>query len=105
VLSFFALDEDRQRRYLPFAPRFIRSEHFRRHRSRRQEIVLIGPVCAGKSTVAQLLSSRLGVPWVDLDRIADPYYAAEGWTPERMARERKERGFLAFIRSWERVLP
>ena len=30
--SFFALDEERQCLYLPFAPRFIRSEHRRRSR-------------------------------------------------------------------------
>lgn len=30
--SFFALDEERQRLYLPYAPRFIRQEHARRER-------------------------------------------------------------------------
>jgi len=30
--SFFALDEERQRSYLPYAPQFIRAEYHRRHR-------------------------------------------------------------------------
>ncbi|HEU5441212.1 MAG TPA: SET domain-containing protein [Ktedonobacterales bacterium] len=30
--SFFALDAERQRLYLPYAPRFIRQEYARRHR-------------------------------------------------------------------------
>ena len=33
--SFFALDEERQRLYLPYAPRFIRSEHRRREAASR----------------------------------------------------------------------
>jgi hypothetical protein len=33
VGSFFALDEQRQRLYLPYAPRFIRAEYRRRQAS------------------------------------------------------------------------
>lgn len=40
----------------------------------RNELVLIGPVCAGKSTVAELLAARHGVPHVDLDSIIRPYF-------------------------------
>ena len=32
TLSFFALSEERQRLYLPYAPKFIRQEYRRRHR-------------------------------------------------------------------------
>jgi hypothetical protein len=31
ILSFFALSDDRQRMYLPYAPKFIRTEYRRRH--------------------------------------------------------------------------
>lgn len=33
ILSYFALSEERQRRYLPYAPKFIRDEYRRRHGS------------------------------------------------------------------------
>jgi hypothetical protein len=45
---------------------------------RRPEPVLIGPAGAGKSTVGNLLASRLGVPLVDLDAIGHTYYEEVG---------------------------
>ncbi len=40
----------------------------------RFEIVLIGPIRAGKSTIGRLLAERLGVPQVSLDGICWDYY-------------------------------
>ena len=45
----------------------------------RKEIILIGPVGAGKSTIAQLLSEVLKIPNVDLDHIAEKYYQENGF--------------------------
>jgi adenylate kinase family enzyme len=42
-------------------------------------IVLIGPINAGKSTVAPLLAARLGVGCADLDKHCWDYYAAAGF--------------------------
>lgn len=47
VGDFFALDPERQRQYLPFAPRFIRRQHRRRARdARRREQVRASPLWA-----------------------------------------------------------
>ncbi len=32
-------------------------------------IVLIGPICAGKSTIGKVLAEKLGLPQVELDEI------------------------------------
>lgn len=37
-------------------------------------IVLIGPMCAGKSSTARLLAERLGCPYVELDELRWAYY-------------------------------
>lgn len=37
-------------------------------------IVLIGPMCAGKSSTARLLAERLGCPYVELDELRWDYY-------------------------------
>ena len=37
VLSFFALREDQQRAYLPYAPKFIRDEYYRRYGKSRSD--------------------------------------------------------------------
>lgn len=45
------------------------------------QVVLIGPVCSGKSTLLPLIAARLDRPAVDLDDIATPYYeeVGKGW--------------------------
>ena len=45
----------------------------------RSEVVLIGPVAAGKSSVGALMSRSLGVPHVDVDKVGDRYYEAAGF--------------------------
>ena len=52
----------------------------------RSEIVLIGPVGAGKSTIGSLLSSSLGLPHVDMDKVGDKYYEAAGFPLEELDR-------------------
>ncbi|HEY1408430.1 MAG TPA: shikimate kinase [Promineifilum sp.] len=39
----------------------------------RSEIILIGPIGAGKSTIGRLLAERLGLPQVSMDDIRYRY--------------------------------
>jgi adenylate kinase family enzyme len=41
----------------------------------QHEIILLGPVRTGKSTLGGLLAQQLGVPQVSLDEVRKPYYA------------------------------
>src|SRR5688500_1351846 len=43
-----------------------------------RQVVLIGPVCVGKSTLLPFVAARLGRPYVDLDDVAEPYYEEVG---------------------------
>lgn len=64
------------------------------------DIVLIGPVTSGKSTLAPLLAERLHVPHIALDRIAPAYYDESGFGEEDFARIVQEQGFLTAYRHW-----
>lgn len=59
------------------------------------DIVLIGPVRAGKSTVGQLLAERLHVPQVSLDALREGYYREIGFDPDLARAYRASGGFLA----------
>jgi hypothetical protein len=64
------------------------------------EIVLVGPVRTGKSTLAKLLAQRLGVPQVSLDEQRWRYYKENGYD-EGLAQEIRSRGgFLALVLYW-----
>ncbi len=43
----------------------------RAHRKPRPSIALVGPMAAGKTTVARLLASRLGLPFFDTDQVIE----------------------------------
>jgi hypothetical protein len=64
-------------------------------------IVLIGPVRAGKSTVAALLAARLGAPLHQLDALRDTYYQEIGYDDAHAQRLRDERGWEARYRYWK----
>lgn len=71
-----------------------------RHSS-RSDIILIGPVRAGKSTLSQLLSQALDLPRVSLDDLRWPYYREIGYD-EALARTiRQQGGFLALVLYWQ----
>jgi hypothetical protein len=61
----------------------------------RSEIVLIGPICAGKSTVGELLGAALTVEHLDVDHVADRYYAEAGWSVARFDAVQRRAGLLA----------
>jgi hypothetical protein len=58
----------------------------------RREVVLIGPVMSGKSTVGDLVAAHLGVPHIDVDHVADPYYARSDWSVTRFEADERARG-------------
>jgi shikimate kinase len=64
-------------------------------------LVLVGPAGAGKSTVGALVAHRIGVPFVDVDEVAGPWYAEVGWGLERLTARAAEVGRLAAEREWE----
>jgi hypothetical protein len=64
-------------------------------------VVLVGPAAAGKSTVGALLATRLDVPFVDVDAVADPYYTEVGWSTDRLVARIRAVGRVAAEREWE----
>jgi len=61
------------------------------------DIVLIGPVRAGKSTQGRLLAARLDLPQISLDDLRWAYYCEIGFDPAHAAELRRQEGFVAYI--------
>lgn len=66
----------------------------------RGEIILIGPVRTGKSTLGGLLAQKLGIPQVSLDTKRRQYYKEIGYDEELAHEIRKRGGFLALVLYW-----
>jgi shikimate kinase len=67
----------------------------------RQDIVLIGPIGAGKSTIGKLLAERLNLPQVAMDDVRFGYYKEIGYD-EALADELGRReGFAGKYRYWK----
>lgn len=64
-------------------------------------MVLIGPAGAGKTTVGEAVAAVTGRPFVDLDAVAEPYYAEVGWSIEKLVRRVEAVGRVAAEREWE----
>lgn len=69
------------------------------------QIVFIGPVCAGKTTLLRLVAGRLGLLAMDLDEVADPYYDEVGRGHRALQEKGDEVGFLASYRWWQQGHP
>jgi hypothetical protein len=67
----------------------------------RDEILLLGPVRTGKSTLGGLLAQQLGVPQVSLDERRWGYYAEIGYDAELAQTIRRQGGFLALMLYWQ----
>jgi shikimate kinase len=63
-------------------------------------IILIGPIGAGKTTIGELLSKKLNRRWVQVDEIRDGYYKEIGYD-ESVAREKHKLGIPALIEYWK----
>ncbi|GAB4210812.1 MAG: hypothetical protein OHK0022_44520 [Roseiflexaceae bacterium] len=64
-------------------------------------IVLIGPMSAGKSTIAEALSAQLGVPRCPLDELRWSYYDEIGYDNERAKQIAEAEGAAGLIRYWK----
>ena len=63
-------------------------------------LILIGPLAAGKSTIGKLLGDALGVPVIELDDLRWRYYAEMGYDSERAEQLRREGGIQARSVYW-----
>lgn len=67
---------------------------------KRDEIILIGPPFAGKSTVGKLLAEKLALPQASLDDLRWAYFREIGYD-EALAQELQEKGgFLSLVTYW-----
>ncbi|MBE2182182.1 MAG: shikimate kinase [Anaerolineae bacterium] len=64
-------------------------------------IVLIGPVCAGKSTVGKVLAEQLGIPQVELDELRWDYYKEIGYDTVMAKEIADTEGMIALLRYWK----
>lgn len=65
------------------------------------DIILIGPIGAGKSTVGQLLSARLGLPQRALDELRWNYYREIGYDEDLANHKRETEGFWSLYQYWK----
>ena len=66
-----------------------------------KDIILVGPVRTGKSTVGKLLSEKLQLPQVSLDDLRWEYYQEIGYDPDIAQKIRKTGGFVALVFYWK----
>jgi hypothetical protein len=64
-------------------------------------LVLIGPVCAGKSVAGTLVAERLGHEFIEADWVSSQIYAERGWSPARFANLKARRGAEAAYDDFE----
>lgn len=64
-------------------------------------IILIGPVRTGKSTIAQLLSEKLGLNRASLDELRWDYYREIGYSDDLARHIRATGGFVALVFYWK----
>jgi len=65
-------------------------------------IILIGPMCAGKSTIAELLSKKLNLPHYSVDDDRWTYYKEIGYD-EAVASQiaKSDQGMVGLLRYWK----
>ena len=64
-------------------------------------IILIGPMRAGKTTVARLLAQALDMPHISLDKVKPKYYEEFGYDQAYARQLRDEQGFGALLTYWK----
>ncbi len=64
-------------------------------------IVLIGPMCAGKSTIAKLLAEQIQIPRYELDELRWDYYREHGYDAEKAAQIAENEGMPGLLTYWK----
>ena len=64
-------------------------------------IILIGPMSAGKTTIAPLLAEKLGLEHCALDEVRWDYYNEIGYDEAEVARISKAEGLMGRLRYWK----
>lgn len=67
----------------------------------KKDIILIGPVGAGKSTIGEMLSSKLNMPQCSMDKIRRSIYDEIGYDQELVKQIDEKEGFLGVYRYWK----
>ena len=68
-------------------------------------IILIGPIRAGKSTLGRLLAEKLRKPQVSMDQLRWQYYREIGYDEDLAQNFRRLGGFLALVLYWQQFDP
>jgi len=67
----------------------------------KNNIVLIGPIRSGKSTIGKILSEKLNLPQISIDAIRLDYYREIGYDEKFADSIREEFGFWALYFYWK----
>lgn len=67
----------------------------------KSNIILMGPIRVGKSTIAQLLSAKLGLPRISLDDVRWTYYREIGYKEELARQINQTGGLVALVFYWK----
>lgn len=65
------------------------------------DIILIGPVGTGKSTIGSLLAARLSLPQCSMDEYRWGYYKEIGYAENLARRKRETEGFWGVYQYWK----
>lgn len=65
------------------------------------DIILIGPIGAGKSTIGEMLAKQLKLPQCSMDERRWAYYEEIGYDKKLAEQKRKEGGFSGIYKYWK----
>jgi shikimate kinase len=64
-------------------------------------IILIGPMCVGKTTVGEKIAKKLNIPQYSMDEVRFSYYSEIGFSKEIQQNIREEQGFQGMYAYWK----
>ncbi|RMA90615.1 LOW QUALITY PROTEIN: shikimate kinase [Priestia megaterium] len=64
-------------------------------------IILIGPMCAGKTTVGEKVAKKLDIPQCSMDEVRFSYYREIGFSKETQQNIREKQGFQGMYAYWK----